>query len=45
MNFVKEFQVEVNAQKYAKSVNGKVQVRYEWDSMKNKVVKTYVVKY
>ena len=45
MNFVKEFQVEANAQKYAKAVKGKVQVRYEWDSMRNKVVKTFIVKY
>ena len=44
-NFVKVFSVEKNAERFAKENEGKVQVRYEWDDMRNKIVKQFIVKY
>lgn len=44
-NFIKIFSVEKNAEKFAKEKNSKVQVRYEWDDMKQKVVRQFIVKY
>lgn len=44
-NFVRVFSVEKNAEKFAKENKGKVVVRYEWDDMRCKIVKQYVVKY
>lgn len=44
-NFIKVFSVEKNAERFAKENKGKVQVRYEWDDMRNKIVKQFIVKY
>lgn len=44
-SFVREFTVKENAEKFAKAKNGKVDKKYEWDYLKNKLVKKYVVKY
>ena len=44
-SFVKVFSVEKNAQKFAKESGGKVVVRYEWDDMRRKIIRQYVVKY
>ncbi len=43
--FVKVFSVEKNAQKFAKENGGKVIVRYDWDDMRQKIVRQYIVKY
>ena len=44
-NFMKIFSVEKNAQKFAKEFGGKVVVRYDWDDMRQKVIRQFIVKY
>lgn len=45
IHFIKIFSVEKNAEKFAKENNGKVQVKYEWDDMRGRIVKQFIVKY
>lgn len=43
--FIKVFSVEKNAQKFAKEKGGCLIIHYDWDDMRNKVVKHFIVKY
>lgn len=43
--FIKIFSVEKNAERFAKENKGKIQVRYDWDDMRCKIVKKFVVRY
>ena len=43
--FVREFTVKENAEKFAEKKNGKVEKKYSWDYLKNRLVKKFVVKY
>lgn len=45
VSFVREFTIEKQAEKFAREKQGKVQVFYDWDSMENRIIKTYRVKY
>lgn len=45
IKMIKVFDMEVKAKQFAQSVKGKVVVHYDWDSMTNKIVREYVVKY
>lgn len=43
--FVREFTVKENAEKFAEKKNGKVEKKYRWDYLKDRLVKKFVVKY
>lgn len=45
MTFIKIFSIESKANEFAKLHNGKVFIKYDWDSIKNFMIKLYVVKY
>lgn len=43
--FIKIFLIEALAMQFAKANNGKLSIRYDWDSMRNEMIKEFVVKY
>lgn len=43
--FVRIFTIEKNAQKFAKENGGRLTIHYDWDDMKQKIVKQFIVKY
>ena len=45
MMLIRIFQIESKANDFAKIHNGKIEIRYNWDSIKNKMIKEYVVKF
>ena len=42
---IKVFSNELNAQKFAKQVNGKLTIRYDWDAFRKKLIKEFVVRF
>ena len=45
MKFIKIFSIESKAMIFAKQCGGTIQIKYDWDSEKNKMIKMYIVKY
>ena len=45
MNFLKVFKSKAQAEKYVAEQGGKVQIIYQWDDMRQIIVKTYIVKF
>lgn len=45
MKFTKMFTVKANAERFAREVSGTITVMYDWDALKNKMVKLYMVKF
>ena len=43
--FIKEFLTEAAAKTFARSHNGIIVTRYDYDNIHNKVLKFYIVKY
>lgn len=43
--FMRVFSIEAKAIEFATIVHGILSVRYDWDSMRNQMVKEFVVKY
>lgn len=43
--FVREFNVEAQAEKFAKANGGTVTVRYDYDTLKGRIIKIFRVKY
>ena len=42
---IKMFVVEKNAINFAQITAGKITIKYDWDSVKNQMIKYYVVKF
>jgi hypothetical protein len=45
MTLIKVFDSERKAVNFAADRKGKISVRYDWDSFRNKMVKEFIVKY
>lgn len=45
MKFLKVFKSKAQAEKYVAEQGGKVQIIYQWDDMRQTIVKTYIVKF
>lgn len=45
MKFIKIFQNPVKAESFAKEHGGQVNIQYDWDTIKNRMIKIYIVKY
>lgn len=43
--FIREFTIKKQAEKFAEEKHGKLNIIYNWDDMKNRIVKIYRVKY
>lgn len=43
--FIRIFTTSKTAEKFASEKKGRVQVKYDWDDMKQRIIKTYIVKY
>lgn len=42
---IRIFVVEKNAIEFAQANTGKITIKYDWDSAKNRMIKYYVVKF
>lgn len=42
---IRVFETATQAEVFAKTVKGKVEVKYDWDAMRNTMIKEYVVKF
>ena len=45
MTLIKFFSNELKANEFAKLNRGKVIIKYDWDSSKNRMIKIFIVKY
>lgn len=42
---IKMFTIEKNAIAFARKHNGKIIIKYDWDDLKNRLIKFYLVKF
>lgn len=45
MVFMKVFSIEAKAEQFARTVGGRVVVRYDWDLMRGEMVREFIVKW
>ena len=45
MKMIRVFTTETQAVTFAQRVQGKITIKYDWDSLRNRIVKEFIVKF